>query len=319
MGDTGPSNENVSIDAVITWVDSANPDVATQLAAASRQVGVSVDPSRYTSNGELAWCVRYIRAYLPWIGNIFVVTNGQSPGVDGVQVVHHSDIFPDTVAVPCFNSEVIEWHCHNIDGLSDRHILFNDDMFPGRALRPADVCGEFGVGLTWFDNSPINLELATPMTARQQAVNFLHTFLRTEFGQGSFLAPAHVPRYYYKPHVKHLYARYAQWIALLSKHQLRSIFSFPLYVVHAYRSLSDIYGHCDLESLFRNHKEIVRIPPWKDYVFIPYGDETSRKWIDQIFLDRPKFFCFNDHIRSERHGQASELGKILKAYLQPLN
>ena len=68
---------NSPIDVIITWVDSSDPDVAKKLENVSSEFKSDIDPARYTSNGEIYWCVEYIKKNLSWVNNIYIVTNGQ--------------------------------------------------------------------------------------------------------------------------------------------------------------------------------------------------------------------------------------------------
>src|SRR5689334_11501784 len=73
-----PAVTNTSdVDAVIPWVDSNDPGSLELLQKVSKRSGVSIDPARYTSNGEIYHCIKYILRFAPWFRKIYVVTNGQ--------------------------------------------------------------------------------------------------------------------------------------------------------------------------------------------------------------------------------------------------
>ena len=73
------------IDAVITWVDGADPAHAARLAAF---LGTSARPTaahatRFSDAGEIEWCVASILRFAPWIRTIHVVTDRQVPPLVG--------------------------------------------------------------------------------------------------------------------------------------------------------------------------------------------------------------------------------------------
>lgn len=56
------------------------------------------------------------------------------PAAPGITVVDHRDVFRYPDALPVFNSHAIASQLHNIDGLSERYVYFNDDVFVGKPL-----------------------------------------------------------------------------------------------------------------------------------------------------------------------------------------
>ncbi len=126
------------IDAVITWVDGADPRIAakrrhftdgTPLEALDDIAGAT----RFADCGELRWCVRSIELYAPWVRKIFIVTDGQRPdlpeGKIPVEIVDHQVIFRGYEEfLPTFNSLSIETMLWRIPGLSDQFLYFNDDF-----------------------------------------------------------------------------------------------------------------------------------------------------------------------------------------------
>ena len=136
--------EDYPIDAVITWVDGNDPAHRRKRAAYSEGVAYveSEDiggETRFRSVGEIRWCVASIRRFAPFVRRIFVVTDGQDPGIDGVEIVDHKEIasgFEDYL--PIFNSLGIETLLWRIPGLAERFIYFNDDFFITAPCSPED-------------------------------------------------------------------------------------------------------------------------------------------------------------------------------------
>lgn len=144
------------VDAVITWVDGSDEKLRAKrekyLAAINKRLlrnGASA-ATRWHDNDELAYCIRLIRKNARWIGQIFLVTDQQVPhwltparaAEFGVAVVDHQVLFADAPeCLPTFNSSSIEYALHNIPGLSEQFLYFNDDIFVIRPLHREAVFG----------------------------------------------------------------------------------------------------------------------------------------------------------------------------------
>ena len=141
------------IDAVITWVDGADPAHAARLAAYLDSIGAgrpnAAHPTRFNDAGEIDYCVASIFRFAPWIRTLHVVTDRQAPRLigqlagtrfaDRVRVVDHAELFAGHAQhLPTFNSRAIITTLWRIDGLSERFVYFNDDFALIRPVRPDD-------------------------------------------------------------------------------------------------------------------------------------------------------------------------------------
>ena len=134
---------NMSIDVVFTWVD--NTDKAwqkkyEQYKSNSRNAGLgqyATDSARFDNHNELFYSVKAVKRYLPWVRNIYIITDNQIPTwlnkVKSVTVIDHTEII-DSQYLPTFNSHVIEAFLYRIPNLSENFIYFNDDVFVAREL-----------------------------------------------------------------------------------------------------------------------------------------------------------------------------------------
>lgn len=147
---------SVPVDAVVMWVDSSDPyfqESYNKFSPQGKEMGKHGEgKGRHRDNGELRYCLRGINENLPWVRNIFLVTNGQKPGFikeeawgDKIHLVKHSDILPDNV-LPTFNTFAIESALQNIEGLSDVFIRFSDDFLVIKRLEQEAVLGKQGFG-----------------------------------------------------------------------------------------------------------------------------------------------------------------------------
>ena len=128
------------IDFVLPWVDGADP---AWLAEKRKYDGVGVAMSRgdedanaecrYRDCGLLKYWFRSVEKFAPWVNRVFFVTCGQRPDwLDEtnpkLRLVSHSDYIPQE-HLPTFHSNTIELNLHRIPDLSERFVLFNDDVF----------------------------------------------------------------------------------------------------------------------------------------------------------------------------------------------
>ena len=131
------------IDVVFTWVD--NTDEAwqkkyEQYKDSRRNINLdqfATDSARFDNHNELFYSIKAVKKYLPWVRNIYVITDNQVPSwlskVKGVTIVDHTDII-ESKYLPTFNSHVIEAFLHRIPNLSEDFIYFNDDVFVAKEL-----------------------------------------------------------------------------------------------------------------------------------------------------------------------------------------
>lgn len=131
------SKKNSDIDIVLTWVDGNDP---SWLREYSKYSGKNItDIIRYEDTGVLKYIFRGIEIFMPWVRKIHFVTFDQKPEWlkaehPKLNMVSHSDIFPDNSVLPTFNAHAIEMNFHRIKGLSERFIYFNDDMLVMKPL-----------------------------------------------------------------------------------------------------------------------------------------------------------------------------------------
>jgi hypothetical protein len=131
------------IDLVYLWVNGADP---VWMARKNAFTGTESPESetnckgRHADNAELKYSLRSVEKHLPWIRNIFIVTDDQTPdwldtSHPKIRMISHRDILPPD-ARPCYNSVVIEYFLYRIPGLSEYFLYGNDDMFFNAELSP---------------------------------------------------------------------------------------------------------------------------------------------------------------------------------------
>ncbi|STX50563.1 Capsular polysaccharide phosphotransferase SacB [Legionella busanensis] len=140
------------IDAVITWVDGNDEAHQKKLAAALTIVGryrpEGAASTRFNECGELNYCLQSLFRFAPWIRNIFIITDAQTPPIiktlekdwlAKIKLIDHREIFAGFEKhLPTFNSVAIETVLWRIKGLADRFIYLNDDCSIIRPVKPED-------------------------------------------------------------------------------------------------------------------------------------------------------------------------------------
>jgi len=144
------------MDAVVTWVDGADPSHKEKRAlyATERTHPDATGATRFANLGELRFCILSLLRFCPFLNCIHIVTDGQNPTpIDDlltdpehrakIRVVHHNEIFGDHAdLLPVFSSRSIETMLHRIPNLCERFIYLNDDIFIGRLMTEADFFEE---------------------------------------------------------------------------------------------------------------------------------------------------------------------------------
>ncbi|MDF1647125.1 MAG: hypothetical protein P1U61_09180 [Legionellaceae bacterium] len=145
----------MAVDAVVTWVDGADKAHAEKRLThlkAMRTSGFNADAAlstRFTSVGEINFCLSSLLKFAPWLRTIYIVTDGQTPPILKVwensayasrfQLIDHQDIFRGFEQyLPTFNSLSIESMLWRIPGLSEQFIYLNDDCALLRSLSVED-------------------------------------------------------------------------------------------------------------------------------------------------------------------------------------
>ena len=123
---------NEKIDFVITWVDGNDEKWIKEKNEYSKEKGDKAE-NRFRDCNNLQYLFRSIEKYAPWVNNIFFITCGQTPKWlntkhPKLKLINHTD-YIDSKYLPTFNSNVIELNLHKIKGLSEKFVLFNDDIF----------------------------------------------------------------------------------------------------------------------------------------------------------------------------------------------
>lgn len=160
------------IDVIVTWVDGRDPyHIERKNASLERHhrwnlkyTASGKSAVRFTDNNEIEYCLRGIRKFMPWVNNIFLVTDSQCPrfltadvrSQLGIQIIDHRQIFDGYEEfLPTFNSRSIETALYRVPGLASQYIYFNDDFIPVAPAIPEDFFTAEGVVVRgqWLDQN----------------------------------------------------------------------------------------------------------------------------------------------------------------------
>jgi hypothetical protein len=164
MSDNNITAHDNPVDAVILWVDGSDRALAEKRArylVLEKKTGAHPGalPFRFASSDEIRYCILSILTFARFIRNIYLVTDGQDPGLNEeirvrfpekagcLKIVDHKEIFRGYEQyLPTFNSSSIHSMIWRIKGLSERFVYFNDDVILIKELGEDD----------WFiENRPV--------------------------------------------------------------------------------------------------------------------------------------------------------------------
>ncbi len=219
--------EEFPIDAVVLWVDGNDPAIRakrmkyiTADQASDSEIGGEI---RYTSVGEIKYCVASLLRFAPFLRKIFIVTDNQDPRLDAfldrnfpdrtipVEIVDHTVIFQGYEQyLPNFNCNSIETVIWRIPGLSERFIYLNDDFMLIAPTTPRDFFDGQGRAICYggmYSVAKARFKRAVRPVRKSHKVSFMDTMLCAADLAGEksmFPRHDHTPR----PLLKSVYAEF---------------------------------------------------------------------------------------------------------------
>ncbi len=294
-------SDMTQIDAVITWVDGADPMHMQKREAHLGPAGDllhenGTNPHRWACRDELGYCIRSIANHAPWIRRIWIVTDAQTPDLselsqnmrDKVEVVDHHMLFDGySWALPTFNSLTIESMIWRIPDLAEHFIYFNDDVFLTAPLHPDDVFQRSAPVLRgkWVDYSDL------VNTSQHNDPALFHHFTQINaasligYGPDHLFASAHVVHPMLKSVFAHLFDRHAQEFLSNLQHRFRDIGQFLPQGLHNHHCIQ--HNSCTLH--FDEDHLHLRSGAITDY---PLKDVTA--YLRRALRPEYKFLCIND-------------------------
>ena len=134
------------IDFVVTWVDGSDKEWREEKARYSGHGAIDDNEERYRDWGLFRYWFRGVEQFAPWVRKVHLVTWGHLPdwlNTDNpkLHIVRHEDYIPKEF-LPTFNSNVLELYLHDIPGLSEQFVYFNDDVYLIKPVKKEDFFRE---------------------------------------------------------------------------------------------------------------------------------------------------------------------------------
>lgn len=244
----------MDIDIVYMWVDGNDPvwrrkKAAFMKTATSGQDEETSGNCRYRQNDELRYAIRSAAINAPWIRNIYIITDNQTPswldtGSPGIHIIDHKDII-DNRYLPLFNSSAIELNVCNIPGLAEHFLLGNDDTFFGEPVKPSFFFNPDGRPIVRVKNKKI----VSGFSHYQDMLMNMVRKIQMRYGKCCRLAPHHNIDAYRK----------SDWIECLKE------FSSELQdtMTHRFRDDNDLHRHIiSLWALKKNRATLEIVSRW---------------------------------------------------------
>ncbi|MGW3150588.1 stealth family protein [Streptomyces sp. NPDC001177] len=302
-----PGDVTFPVDAVYTWVDGNDPAWLRRRAAVSSE-GLHVEAAnagRYADHDELRYSLRSLSMHAPWIRNIYLVTDDQTPewldtAQPGIKVVSHRDIFSRQEYLPTFNSHAIESQLHHIEGLSEQFLYFNDDVFLGNEVLPEDFF--LANGLSKFFPSPALVPLG-PRLTEDPPVSLAgknnRAIVQDRFGRLLVQKMRHVPHPLRRTILDEIEKDFPE------QHQLTASTRF--------RGPDDLAVPSSLYHYYAFHTQRA-LPSELSYVYVDVSLPNSANRLDQLLLKRDKkVFCLNDTCSTE--ADFDRCNRLLRSFL----
>ncbi|MDZ7823623.1 MAG: hypothetical protein U5K75_05970 [Ahrensia sp.] len=291
------------IHAVITWVDGSNPKYEAIRDQFQEEVERSeplsenaTNPHRWAHNDELFYCLSSIHNHAPWIDVIWIVTNGQKPSIknlpdaltEKIKFVFHDELFAGLVDVlPTFNSLAIESLLWKIDGLSERFVYFNDDVFLTSPIEPEDLFLDNNVVLRggWRDFSAM---ISDSEQYHQPA--FFNHYLQInaaamlDYKAEHLFSTAHVAHPMRRSMFQKLYTEHEADFLRNASFRFRDISQFLPQGLHNHACIK--YGLAALKSR-KDHF----------HIYSHFGEDLHASEVQRLLdqgIKNTKFMCIND-------------------------
>lgn len=297
-----PKTNDVTIDAVYTWVDSSSASFGklfekTLASLDPRPASDVLQPFRFRQSDELRYSLRSLEQFAPWIRTVHLVTNGEYPAwlnssSPRIRQVSHESIFKVHDNLPTFNSNAIEMHLHRIPGLSRKFLYLNDDLFIGRTCTPGDFTFA-KADISYFESIKLPQDLDPQNTGDLACASTLQVLAASTLGAQITFMPAHVPQLYDREWLAELEARFPVSFARTAAKRFRSPDDLILRIAYAALALEK-GNRSELLLSGNSDYSLVRMKP---------GILQNLRDFKTVLRNRPRFFCINDELPSDWSAQ----------------
>ena len=162
----------MGIDFVLIWVDGNDSEWQAERKKYLPEKNTDTREIRYRNWNNLKYWFRGVEKYAPWVNKVHFVTCGHLPNFlncdnPKLNIVNHKDYMPKEY-LPTFNSHTIELNLHRIEGLSEKFVYFNDDMFLTKNVKQTDF---------FINGLPCDSAILNPIIPEQEDCVFEHILI----------------------------------------------------------------------------------------------------------------------------------------------
>ncbi len=301
------NKKHAEIDAVITWVDGSDPvHKEKRMKYGDKNIFNSDDvagSTRFSSLGEIFYCVASLNCFAPWLHKIYIITDEQDPMLlpflekhfsDShipVAIVDHKVIFQGYEEyLPVFNSIAIETMTWRIPGLSEYYIELNDDFILSSPVKPEDFFlpnGKLVCYAKWYSMQWTKLtRMLKPAKSGRKQVTFKGSMYNAASIAGrdfTFLKLLHTPRALRKSVYEKFFSEHPDLMTDNISHRFR----------HA-----DQFTAQELQYLLLMKESLLEVSKDVDEVHFFLQPKSKKRYVQKKIhtlsrMNNCKFCCFN--------------------------
>ena len=253
---------------------------------------------RFRDNKELLYSLRSVEKYAPWIRRIYIIMDSKVPewlnlDNDKLRIVTHEEIIPAEY-LPTYNSNVIEQHMFNIEGLSEIFLYANDDMFFGN-----HVSEDFFVK----DGKPVirlvKYAVGTPTNNYNWALYNARELFYEKYGVRYDLIPTHNIDVYSKSGMKLCSDEFADTLKPYYFNRLRSDKEiqrvlFYYYLINHDKCSLVVYKESKLYRFISTFKKMINPEKYLDFLVCNINAFCNSRVNQILFGKNPRLVCMND-------------------------
>jgi len=283
----------MKIDLVYCWVDKEDPEY---IKRHNKQI---IKRDKYINNGgdnqldELKYSLRSVEKYMPWINNIYIVTDKQTPkwintNNKKIHIVDQATILPNPNK-PCFNTSALEASFYKIKGLSEYFLLASDDYFVNKPISE-----DF-----FFDKSgKPYYSVIKPIWVSKDAKYFCEILVPNA------VVDKKIPNVKFMLQHTHNFVgqKKSQWKYMVEESRFNECFLATRN--NTYRNFYDISRHLVNYYFAKNGGSILRKTSWLKEMCVEWNSLFCIK------LFRPTLFCINDSASNKEKGR-KKISKFL--------
>ena len=312
------------IDLVYLWVDGDDTKWKEKKSFyQSKEKNLDIQAyckGRFINNDELKYSLRSVEKYIPWVNNIFIVTDEQVPrwlniNHPKIKMIFHKDFIPNEI-LPLFNSCAIECFLADIPNLSEHFIYANDDMFINFPLEKSFFFNEKGYPIARVKKSNKNKIIETSMYSRR--IFRMLDKIKEKFNKNICYTPHHNIDSYLKSDFIKCREFFKEEFEQTSKNKFRKEEDVERFIINLYQGSVSCGNFKEVHkidvdlNIFQKitNRLLNKLQVDSKVVNIMNPDFSS-----EFFKLKPKLFCINDgeNVTEEGRRQAREfLEKLLK-------